>query len=80
MSFAFQWIDINSDLKIKRGEPLFQVFFDTDEKSNNFILKKVSLHDDLSKRIRECEGVTSLIRNTNQLMQNPREDGIKLVK
>ncbi len=80
LSFAFQWLDINCDFKIKRGDPLFQVFFDTDENSNNFILKKVSLHDDLSKRIRECEGVTSLMRNTNQLMQNTREEGIKLIK
>jgi len=80
LSFAFQWIDNEQDILIKRGDPIFQLMFDSDQACNNFNLSKVELHEKLIRRIDSCAGVTSLIRNTSQIINNNRDKNLKLIQ
>ena len=80
LNFATQWFDIKKDFYIKRGEPIFQICFDTTEASNEFKLKKVTLDENIKRRIASCEGVTKLIKNTGQLMSSNRDPNLKLLQ
>lgn len=79
LNFAFQWSDINNDLYIKRGDPIFQVLFQTNNPTSNFRLRKIKMHDDLKTRINECEGITGYIKGTTKVIKNSRAENIKLV-
>ncbi len=80
LSFAIQWIDTDQDISIKRGDPIFQLMFDSDQACNNFNLRRVELHEKLIRRINSCGGVNQLIRNTNQVINNNRDENITLVQ
>ena len=80
LNFATQWFDIDSDFFIKRGDPIFQISFDTTEASNEFKLKKVILNETIKRRISSCEGITKLIKNTGQLISSNRDPNLKLLQ
>ena len=80
LSFAIQWLDINEDIAIKRGDPIFQLMFDSDQACNKFKLRRVELHETLIRRINSCSGVNQLIRNTNKVINNNRDENITLVQ
>ena len=80
LNFATQWFDIDNDFFIKRGDPIFQISFDTNEASNEFKLKKVILNEKIKRRISSCEGVTKLIKNTGQLISSNRDPNLKLLE
>ena len=80
LNFATQWFDIDNDFFIKRGDPIFQISFDTNEASNEFKLKKVILNETIKRRILSCEGITKLIKNTGKLISSNRDPNLKLLQ
>ena len=80
LNFATQWFDIDNDFFIKRGDPIFQISFDTNEASNEFKLKKVILNETIKRRISSCEGITKLIKNTGKLISSNRDPNLKLLQ
>ena len=80
LNFATQWFDIDNDFFIKRGDPIFQISFDTNEASNEFKLKKVILNETIKRRILNCEGITKLIKNTGKLISSNRDPNLKLLQ
>ena len=79
INFAFQWSDVKNDLYIKRGDPIFQILFQTNNPVSNFRLRKTKMHDDLKNRINECEGITGYIKGTSKVIKNSRTENIRLV-
>jgi len=80
LNFAAQWFNINEDFYIKRGEPLFQISFDSNESCNDFKLRKIKMEGEIASRVKTCSGVTKLIQNTNDMINSNRDPKVKFLQ
>ncbi|OAP41396.1 hypothetical protein AU381_05880 [Sinorhizobium glycinis] len=68
LSWAVEWLNPDEDIILKRGQPWFDLCFETDDPASSIALRKQEMSDELRKRLLETKDVTSYIRGTSKLM------------
>jgi len=70
INWAIEWTDLKSDLFIKKGDPLCQIIFESDNPLRKVDLKYFEKDEYLDNAITRTVGVTHKLRGTRQLMNN----------
>jgi hypothetical protein len=73
MNFAFEWINYDKPLIIKKGEPIMYLQFNTPNLKESFKINKIPLEGEVKKSYLRCTGARGLIKNnTQELLDNNR--------
>jgi len=73
LNFSFQWVDLQRDLLIRRGEPLFYVRFYPTERDRKVQLVEAERTRELEQFMASVRGVTGLVDKTFGLFQRAAE-------
>lgn len=73
LQWAFEWHDMSKDLIIKRGEPLFYVYFEGGDPAAPVRLIEAKKTPELMDYIDSITGVTEFVSQTYQLFKNAKE-------
>lgn len=71
--WALEWHDLSKDLKLKRGEPLFYVRFETTDPSSLVRLVEAEKTPELESYMRQITDVTNYVNQSFQLFKIARE-------
>lgn len=70
--WALEWHDLNADLVLKRGEPLFYVRFETTDPGSPVRLVEAEKTEALEAYMRQITDVTNYVNQTFQLFETAR--------
>jgi hypothetical protein len=73
LQWAFEWHDMSKELILKRGEPLFYVYFEGPDPSASVRLIEAKRTPELMSHIDSITGVTEYVSQTYSLFKNARE-------
>jgi hypothetical protein len=68
VNWAIEWLDTSKDIVIKRGDPLFQVLFETTNPKNKIKLKHVERTSVIEKSVKKVEGISSKMKGTKKII------------
>ncbi len=64
INWSVEWVDTTEDLIIQRGDPLFQLVFETNSPESNIEFIYQDMTDKLRKSLDASTGVTQLVKGT----------------
>ena len=73
LNWAFEWTDTNKSLKLKRGSPLFYVFFETLNPDDNIRLIRAEKTKELSDFRKGINGIPKYLSNTFKIMETAKQ-------
>jgi hypothetical protein len=73
INWSIEWRDTNSDLVIKRGQPLFQVLFETKELDPKIQVEHMEMTTKLKRSIDKSWGVSKVTRGTSNIIKSSGE-------
>ena len=73
MSFAFEWINHDVPLIIKKGEPIMYVQFNTPNLKESFTMNRIPFEGKVKESYLRCSGARDVIKtNTQELLDSNR--------
>jgi hypothetical protein len=69
INWSIEWMDTSSDLVVRRGQPLFQLLFETKEHQDKISLVYVKKTEELGELIDAASGVSKLVKGTFGVMK-----------
>lgn len=73
LQWALEWHDMSKDLILRRGEPLFYVYFETPDPSASVRLIEAQKTPELTSYMESITGVTEWVTQTYSLFKTARE-------
>lgn len=69
LMWAFEWFDISKPLKIKRGDPWFYAYFETDDLNRRVKLVEATMTSELCQHTQKMASVTNYVNQTFSLFK-----------
>jgi hypothetical protein len=63
VSYSFEWMDIDKEYVINRGDPIFYVRFRSKDPADSFKLETIKMDNDLKRAVEKCQGVKFALKN-----------------
>jgi hypothetical protein len=68
INWAVEWMDLSQDIVIKRGDPLFQLLFETDNQVSKITVKKIERDEAIERSIKKTLGITDKIKGSKKII------------
>jgi len=73
LNWAFEWTDTSNSLRLKRGDPMFYVTFETEFPDRPIKLVRAKRTKDLEEFRKGIEGMPKFVSNTFKIMETAKE-------
>lgn len=68
LNWAFEWVDVNRTVRLRQGQPLYYVQFETERPADKINLVRAQITDDVRRFQKGASGAPKFVSNTFRLM------------